>query len=139
MRYRLFITIGISVMIIAGFMSFAFTGGKNSYTTQDVKEKIDGNDEMLILDVRTPREFSGELGHLPGAKLLPVQELHRRIDELQEYRDSEIVVICRTDNRSQAAASILRDAGFERVSFVRGGMVAWNRLFGRPESEKGEE
>jgi rhodanese-related sulfurtransferase len=102
----------------------------DAWSADDLKRRIDNGDEIVILDVRTPREYTGEYGHIDGSILLPVQELAARIGEISAYRDSEIAVICRTDNRSRAAVSILRDAGFVNVQYVRGGMMQWHELYG---------
>jgi rhodanese-related sulfurtransferase len=82
--------------------------------------------EVEIVDVRSRAEFEGELGHLPGAKLLPLDELRSRMDELSASRP--IVLICQTGKRSAMAATILRKAGLSRVANLAGGMVRWRQL-----------
>ena len=73
----------------------------------DVQKKISAKDNILLLDVRTATEFDGPLGHIAGAVLLPVQELEQRIDELNEHKEKEIIVICHSGNRSQTGTRIL--------------------------------
>lgn len=80
----------------------------------------------LLLDVREPHEFNGELGHLRGAQLLPLGELRARLHELP--KTSAIVTVCRSGGRSAQAALILEAAGFERVANLDGGMVRWRSL-----------
>ncbi len=80
-------------------------------------------DGALLLDVRTQQEW--DASHVPGSVHIPLQELPSRLDELS--RNEEIVVICRAGNRSQEGRDILRRAGFEKVSHVRGGVVEWFR------------
>ena len=87
----------------------------------DVQKKISAKVNILLLDVRTATEFDGPLGHIAGAVLLPVQELEQRIDE------KEIIVICRSGNRSQTGTRILISHGFNAVNML-GGMKAWNDL-----------
>ena len=77
----------------------------------------------LILDVRTPREF--EQGHIPGAKLLPVQEFQQRLGELEKFKEQEILVYCATGNRSTVASKILADHGFENIYNMRHGIREW--------------
>jgi rhodanese-related sulfurtransferase len=79
-----------------------------------------------VIDVRSRSEFDGELGHLPGAKLLPLDELRTRMDEISACRP--VVLICQTGKRSAMAATILRKAGLERVANLAGGMVRWRQL-----------
>jgi len=80
---------------------------------------------ILLLDVRTQEEFYGSLGHLEGALLIPVQELERRLEELEPYRKDTVVVYCRTGNRSHHATVLLRSKGFMAFNMT-GGMVQWN-------------
>ena len=93
----------------------------------DVQNKISAKDNILLLDVRTATEFDGLLGHIAGAVLLPVQELEQRIYELNEHKEKEIIVICRSGNRSQTGTRILISHGFNAVNML-GGMKAWNDL-----------
>lgn len=95
-------------------------------TIQQLQEKIIENEEILLLDVRTRGEFEGPLGHLPGSLLIPVQELEQRFIELNQYKEKEIVVICRSGNRSVSATKILISKGFNAVNVI-GGMKAWNK------------
>jgi len=88
-------------------------------------EELIRNVDPFILDVRTPREF--EAGHLPGATLIPVQVLQKRIAELEEYKDRPVFVYCRTGNRSTVAARMLIDRGFMQVINLRRGIVEWQR------------
>ncbi len=82
--------------------------------------------EVCVLDVRKREEFSGELGHLEGAQLIPLDELRDRLDEIP--RDRPIVTVCQTGKRSGMAAQILNQAGFDQVANVPGGLVHWQRL-----------
>jgi glyoxylase-like metal-dependent hydrolase (beta-lactamase superfamily II)/rhodanese-related sulfurtransferase len=79
----------------------------------------------LLVDVREPEEFVGELGHVAGALLVPLDALERRLPKLAGYVDREVVVICRAGARSATAAAILRRAGFARVLNLADGMLGW--------------
>jgi glyoxylase-like metal-dependent hydrolase (beta-lactamase superfamily II)/rhodanese-related sulfurtransferase len=81
-------------------------------------------DAAQVLDVREPSEFTGDLGHIKGAKLIPLGQLASRADELP--RDRPIVAVCRAGGRSAQATAILQKAGFERVANLTGGMLRWN-------------
>lgn len=83
-------------------------------------------DDVFVLDVRSAVEFDGELGHLQGAQLIPLDELRERLGELP--RDKPIVVVCQTGKRSGMASVILSKAGYLRVANVAGGMVRWREL-----------
>lgn len=81
-------------------------------------------DHVALVDVREPQEFTGELGHVPGAKLVPLTTL---ADASTAWdRNAEIVVVCRSGGRSAAAAKELAKRGFRHVYNLRGGMIGWN-------------
>ena len=90
-------------------------------------EVILKNENPLLLDVRTRGEF--QRGHLAGAVLIPVQELQRRIKELDAYKSSEILLYCATGNRSTVASKILIDSGFTRILNMRRGIVGWAKQY----------
>jgi rhodanese-related sulfurtransferase len=75
----------------------------------------------ILLDVREPSEWNA--GHVPGAEHIPLGELAARVDELPS--ETEILVICRSGNRSQQGRDILAAAGLEQVTSVSGGVRAW--------------
>jgi sulfur dioxygenase len=81
-------------------------------------------DDVLILDVRSAAEFEGELGHIPGAHLIPLDELRARVGEVPD--DEPVVVVCQTGKRSALATVILRQAGRTQVANLAGGMVHWS-------------
>jgi sulfur dioxygenase len=84
---------------------------------------------VQILDVREPDEFSGPLGHIAGAVLIPLGELAKRAGELS--RERPIVAVCRAGSRSAQATAILKEAGFADVANLAGGMLRW-RAEGHP-------
>jgi len=76
-----------------------------------------------VIDVREPAEFAGPLGHIKGAKLLPLGSLMERKQELAG--DLPIVVVCRSGARSAQATVMLRSAGYAKVANLAGGMLRW--------------
>ncbi|MEE9464719.1 MAG: rhodanese-like domain-containing protein [Candidatus Neomarinimicrobiota bacterium] len=92
-----------------------------------LSDTLTGAPQTVVLDVRTPAEFTGPLGHIDGAYLIPVQELENRVAELDTLKDRPIYVICRSGNRSKTATGILLENDFRAVN-VAGGMQAWNKL-----------
>lgn len=99
-------------------------------SVEALSERLASGRETFILDVRTPEEYDGPLGHITGARLIPVQALADQMGELSDLRDKEIFVICRSGNRSATATRMLMDEGFEAIN-VLGGMQAWNQLPGQ--------
>ncbi len=75
----------------------------------------------FVLDVRTVEEWNEF--HAPGTTLIPLDQLAQRVNELP--RDRQIVVVCRSGNRSQSGRDILKQAGFEQVTSMAGGLNEW--------------
>jgi rhodanese-related sulfurtransferase len=86
-----------------------------------------GESGRLLLDVRQPDEYASELGHLPGAILIPLPELPARLSEIESYREKRVIAICRSGSRSAKATALLRDAGFQDVWNMTGGTLAWRQ------------
>lgn len=92
----------------------------------EVQALVNSASPPLVLDVREPNEYSGELGHIPGSKLIPLKDLANRASELEACKNKHVIAICRAGVRSSTAAAILTSLGFEQVSNLRGGMLEWN-------------
>jgi rhodanese-related sulfurtransferase len=78
---------------------------------------------VQVIDVREPEEFNGPLGHVPGARLVPLGKLNEEVKTLKNERP--IVVVCRSGARSAQATVMLGKAGFTRVANLSGGMLRW--------------
>ncbi|GEL76753.1 sulfurtransferase TusA family protein [Tenuibacillus multivorans] len=87
----------------------------------ELKQKLN-SDHVTLLDVRESAEYA--FGHIPNAISIPFGELENRLDELN--KEDEIYVVCRTGNRSDLAAKLLSDKGFEKVYNVVPGMSEWD-------------
>jgi uncharacterized membrane protein YdjX (TVP38/TMEM64 family)/rhodanese-related sulfurtransferase len=92
-----------------------------------LKQNLDTGDDMLVLDVRAADDFVGEQGHIAKARNIAVEDLANRLDDLSDYAEKSIALVCRTDKRSTKAAQILSQNGFTDVHVVQGGMTAWNK------------
>lgn len=80
------------------------------------------NTGAYVLDVRQPEEW--DQVHIPGTTLIPLGELESRLSEVP--KDKEVVVVCRSGNRSQQGRDILLNAGFDQVTSMAGGMNDWS-------------
>jgi sulfur dioxygenase len=92
-------------------------------------EEASAQAPLQVLDVREPDEFSGPLGHIQGAVLIPLGQLAERSGELGH--DRPIVAVCRAGSRSAQAVTILQQAGFKDIANLTGGMLRW-RAEGHP-------
>ncbi|SET48691.1 Rhodanese-related sulfurtransferase [Oceanobacillus limi] len=88
---------------------------------EELRQKVEGDESIAILDVREPAEFA--FGHIPGALNIPLGELEERFNEIAH--DKELHVICRTGSRSDLAAQKLAEIGFINVKNVVPGMSNW--------------
>ena len=91
-----------------------------------LKQKLDSKEEFVFIDVREPYEY--EEFNL-GAQLIPLATLPSEMANLGQYKDSEIVVHCRSGARSANAQQFLQANGFKHVRNLLGGVVAWQREF----------
>ena len=96
-------------------------------TVQELKEKLDKQETFLLIDVREQHEHE-EFN--VGGKLIPLGEVIHATDDLEEYMEKEIVVYCRSGNRSAMAQEILEQHGYSDVRNLKGGMLAWKEVFG---------
>jgi rhodanese-related sulfurtransferase len=121
------------ILIEVLFISFYFFSVKGQeeekyeVKSNQVQHMIAEGDSLVLLDVRSYEEFVSEEGHLPGAILIPIGELKSRVDEIEKYRNAEMIVICSSGIRSGRATRFLREKGFEAYN-MQGGMRAWNKL-----------
>lgn len=82
---------------------------------------IQNLDEVHVLDVREQYEYDEK--HIPNVTLIPMSEIENRLDEIP--KDKEVIVTCRSGNRSGQVANFLRQNGFDNVHNMAGGIVAW--------------
>jgi len=139
MQTKIIIIIGIIVIII-GIIIFQNNDMKvnqvkvhnddiQSYEISpgDVVKKIEKNEDIVLLDVRTPEEYK-EI-HLQNAILLPVQELSLQSLEAiglgEDAKDKEIIIYCRSGGRSKTAYDIMSSLGYTNIKSVSGGMIHW--------------
>ena len=92
-------------------------------TPLELKRKLDNGRRVTLIDVREPHEW--QIVHLEGAVLIPQNELVARMNELDSAND--IVVYCRSGERSSRAVNVLREAGFRRLKNLQGGINNWSR------------
>ncbi len=89
----------------------------------DLNNLILKNNDLLILDVRGVGEH--RFSHIPNSKNIPVQELNYQIENLDFYKNKEIVIYCASGGRSEVASTILARNGFEKVYNLVGGINSY--------------
>jgi len=120
------ILIALALLAVVAFLPRIISNIRRGPTI-DIPELVRrmADDDAQILDVRTAEDFVGEQGHIDSAVNIAVEELSVRIDELTDYIERPIAIVCRTDKRSAKAALQLTEQGFHDVHVVRGGMTKW--------------
>ncbi len=107
------------------FVGCAQTANENAITVDQLREMMGNDTNLVLLDVRNPYELEDKsLGHIDGVINIPVQELEKRLSELDEFKDKDIAVICRSGRRSGTATDLLVKNSFNAVN-VLGGMVQY--------------
>ena len=107
----------------AHVMANKLDGLARGISPAEAKMRIDKGDDIILLDVRTPEEF--QVMRLPYKNVthIPLGALRRRVDELP--KDKEILAFCKVSMRGYEAQLILNAAGFDRIHFIEGGLIAW--------------
>ncbi|GIX26798.1 MAG: hydrolase glyoxylase [Burkholderiales bacterium] len=111
---------------VVHFPTMAQLSQVRQLSPEEVYQLVQGGQDVLLLDVREPEEYRGELGHVSGSRSIPLKELANRAGELEALKSRPVVAICRAGVRSTTAAAILTSLGFEQVYNLKGGMLAWN-------------
>ncbi|WP_343689225.1 rhodanese-like domain-containing protein [Chitinophaga sp.] len=96
-------------------------------TAEELKQRIDAGETLHIVDVREPHEHA-EFNI--GGILVPLGEIRAmQVDELEDLKNEEVIVYCRSGGRSSQAAMILETMGFQNVKNLTGGMLNWQEKF----------
>lgn len=121
--------VGMGAIFLIRMMPRLMAGGTPFVPVTDLKARMDRGEDLLVLDVRSPKEFTSKGGHVPGALNLPLTDLPMRLrdsgEDLAAFRETPVFVMCQTSSRAAHAARALKKAGFLNLSVVSGGMQAW--------------
>lgn len=121
----------VGVFFFVRFLMPRLVAGVPFVDPASVQQRIESGDDVLVMDVRTEREFTGRMGHIPGSVNVPLVELTQRLaaggSEIEALKGAPVYVVCRTANRSPSAARVLRKRGFTDVQVIKGGVSGWAR------------
>lgn len=122
------------IVALVVYLILQFGGGNAERTTTGLPSTVSVSEAYslyqngaFVLDVRTQEEWNEF--HAPNTTLIPLDQLASRLNEVP--RDRQVVVVCRSGNRSQQGRDILSNAGFEQVTSMTGGLTEW-RASGYP-------
>lgn len=92
----------------------------------DPRELAQKKDQVVLIDVRQPEEYQGDLGHIPGSKLIALDTLPDQLSEIP--KDRTVVFVCRSGGRSARATAFAMENGLRNVYNLKGGMILWNEF-----------
>ncbi len=121
---NMFLVIGFfAILAMLVFTEFRrFTQAFSMVNTNEAIQLMNHND-IMILDVREAKEFSA--GHLVNSTHIPTTAIAKRASEIEKYKDKDLLVYCKTDQRASIAARQLIKLGFKKISVLKGGINAW--------------
>jgi rhodanese-related sulfurtransferase len=97
-------------------------------TVDELKTKLDSGEKVNLIDVREPHEFAE--GHI-GGRLVPVGKIQTmQVEELEDLKDEEVIIYCRSGRRSMMACMVLDQLGFKDTYNLEGGILAWQEKHG---------
>jgi rhodanese-related sulfurtransferase len=100
-------------------------------TVDELFERVNSDQPPLLIDIRDAADFNGTgyatYGHIPNARSITILELESKIEDLQPFKDKEIVTLCPGGGLSLAAVEILTEAGFTDVKSLKGGIGLWRK------------
>lgn len=98
-------------------------------TVEELKSRLDAGEKLHIVDVREPHENAD---FNIGGVLIPLGKIQTmQIDEIEDLKDQELILYCRSGNRSGQACMFLDAMGFKNTKNLTGGMLAWQEKFGK--------
>ena len=100
-----------------------FNTNVKNVSAKEAYKLISDDKEFVILDVRSKEEYDD--GHIPGAKLVPVQVLPMKLAELDKYKDNPVLVYCESGRRSPIAVHTLLDNDFINIYHLNHGISSW--------------
>lgn len=92
-------------------------------TVEDAKKLLGEHKDLIVFDVRTEEEYKS--GHLNNAILIPHDQIINRFSEIEKYKDKQVLVYCRTGNRSAVTVQTLEKKGFKNIYHMNEGITAW--------------
>ncbi|KIC93313.1 rhodanese-like domain-containing protein [Flavihumibacter solisilvae] len=97
-------------------------------TVEQLKSRIEAGEKLNVIDVREPDEYAA---FNIGAQLIPLGKIQAmQIEEIEDLKNDELIIHCRSGKRSMTACLFLETMGFTNTKNLEGGMLAWQEKFG---------
>ena len=115
--------VGLLAIVVIAVTGCGREPEATSITAAALTERLGSADAPVILDVRTPGEYSS--GHVPGAINVPHDQVADRVEEFAAFQNADVVVYCQSGKRASMAEADLKAAGFSRVLDLQGHIQDW--------------
>lgn len=125
LRRRAWLSLGATAAVGALLLTAACSEGQGTGVPIETARSDLEAGRVTLIDIREPSEQA--TGVAARARLLPMSQINQRIGEIPKDPAQPVLLVCNTQNRSQATAKTLREHGYTNVQFVQGGMSEWTR------------
>ncbi|HHJ36248.1 MAG TPA: rhodanese-like domain-containing protein [Gammaproteobacteria bacterium] len=114
--------LGVLVMLIKAELDHQTSKGSFISPTMAIR-LMNNQDDVLVIDTRAATEY--DKGHIKSAINVPLAELASGVDKYSAHKDRPVLIYCNTGNTATRAIKLLKNAGFEKVNNLNGGIAAW--------------
>ena len=114
--------LGVLVMLIKAELDHQANRGLQVSTSAAIR-LINNNSDALIIDIRTAAEYLA--GHIKGAKNVPLKGLVSDVEKFSDYKNKPVLIYCNSGNTVARALKILKNAGYQKINNLEGGIAAW--------------
>jgi len=98
---------------------------ESEISVDELHDHMKSNEPLLVIDIRSAKEFNGDTGHIPHSKHIPIRELKSNLEDLQSFKEKEIITVCPGGGMSLIAVDLLVEADFKDVKSLHGGLDLW--------------
>lgn len=114
-----------AVVLVILLLGNEMTRGLQKFRNLTAAElaRLIGRENVVLIDVRETDEFRGD--HIKGAQHIPLGSIPAKLSELEKHKSDQVLLYCRSGNRSSTAANMMVKAGFSNVGHLAGGIMAW--------------
>ena len=114
--------LGVLVMLIKAELDHQANKGLLVSASAAIR-LINNNDDILIMDIRTSADYKA--GHIRGAKNAPLKDFASSVEKFSEHKDKSVLIYCNSGNTTTRAIKLLKNAGYEKINNLEGGIAAW--------------
>ncbi|GHC29253.1 rhodanese-like domain-containing protein [Aidingimonas halophila] len=115
--------VGAFLLVLAAWIAYEVKNSTSNGVTSSEATQLINREDAVVIDIRDSGDFKA--GHIAGAKNIPQSQLDSRLDKLEKFKETPVIVACKHGQASGAAQAKLAKAGFTRAYKLKGGMAQW--------------